>query len=62
VKTEIVLKNCLDLYPSLEAKDIADAVVYVLGTPPQVQVGPGELHVRLPECWYKEMDLGGGAQ
>ncbi|KAF5299367.1 hypothetical protein FQR65_LT09408 [Abscondita terminalis] len=32
------LKNRLDSYPALEAKDIASAVLYVLSTPPHCQV------------------------
>jgi NADP-dependent 3-hydroxy acid dehydrogenase YdfG len=47
VKTEIaeasdfpkeVLEGIKDI-PFLQSKDIADAVIYVLGTPPHVQVG-----------------------
>jgi NADP+-dependent farnesol dehydrogenase len=33
-----MMKNFKDI-PSLISKDIADAVIYVLGTPPHVQVG-----------------------
>jgi len=29
----------IDQMPLLESKDIADAVLYILGTPPHVQVG-----------------------
>ena len=38
VRTEMPPKEFLDNMPSLEAKDIADACLYVLGTPPHVQV------------------------
>jgi NADP+-dependent farnesol dehydrogenase len=30
--------------PLLQSKDIADAVIYVLGTPPHVQVGASPLN------------------
>lgn len=32
------MKGWLEKMPHLNAKDIADAVIYVLGTPPHVQV------------------------
>jgi NADP+-dependent farnesol dehydrogenase len=35
---EEMMKNFADI-PFLKSKDIADAVIYVLGTPPHVQVG-----------------------
>jgi NADP-dependent 3-hydroxy acid dehydrogenase YdfG len=46
VKTEFLIAsgtpaiNPEEIYkgPSLESKDVADAVVYILGTPPHVQV------------------------
>ncbi|XP_033610992.1 farnesol dehydrogenase-like [Cryptotermes secundus] len=54
VKTEIaeasgVPKEILEQYkdnPIMEAKDIADSVMYVLGTPPHVQMSLGLSHVR----------------
>jgi NADP+-dependent farnesol dehydrogenase len=39
VKTEMPPKQFLENYPVLNAEDIADGVLYVLGTPPHVQVG-----------------------
>lgn len=46
VKTEFLIASgnqdidpeMLDQIPFLESKDIADAVLYILGTPPHVQV------------------------
>lgn len=41
VKTEIFTERALEFLkdmPMLEAEDISDAVMYVLGTPPHVQV------------------------
>jgi NADP-dependent 3-hydroxy acid dehydrogenase YdfG len=38
VRTELPPKELLDTSVSLEAKDIADGVLYALGTPPHVQV------------------------
>jgi NADP+-dependent farnesol dehydrogenase len=39
VKTEMPPKELLEKSPGLNAEDIADGVLYVLGTPPHVQVG-----------------------
>ncbi|GFG29130.1 hypothetical protein Cfor_12656 [Coptotermes formosanus] len=39
VKTEMPPKEMLESRPALDAEDIADSVLYVLGTPPHVQVG-----------------------
>ncbi|GFG29135.1 hypothetical protein Cfor_12660, partial [Coptotermes formosanus] len=39
VKTEMPPKEFLENHPALNAEDIADGVLYVLGTPPHVQVG-----------------------
>ncbi|KAJ9585028.1 hypothetical protein L9F63_020638 [Diploptera punctata] len=38
VKTEMPPKQYLDTMPCLDAKDIADACLYILGTPPHVQI------------------------
>ncbi|KAJ9585026.1 hypothetical protein L9F63_020636, partial [Diploptera punctata] len=38
VKTEMPDKIYLDTLPSLNPKDVADACLYILGTPPHVQV------------------------
>jgi NADP-dependent 3-hydroxy acid dehydrogenase YdfG len=38
VKTEMPSKEFLDAHPALNPEDIADGVLYVLGTPPHVQV------------------------
>ena len=38
VKTEIATEEYLKMNPSLQPEDIAAGVLYVLGTPPHVQV------------------------
>jgi NADP+-dependent farnesol dehydrogenase len=38
VKTEMPPKEFLDACPHLNPEDIADSLLYVLGTPPHVQV------------------------
>jgi len=38
VKTEMPPQEFLDISPYLNPEDIADGVLYVLGTPPHVQV------------------------
>ena len=38
VKTEMPPQQFLENYPYLNPEDIADGVLYVLGTPPHVQV------------------------
>lgn len=39
VRTEILPEEMLNKgYPKVEAEDISNAVLYVLGTPPRVQV------------------------
>jgi NADP+-dependent farnesol dehydrogenase len=38
VKTDMPAKELLDAHPALNPEDIADSVLYVLGTPPHVQV------------------------
>jgi len=38
VRTEMPPQQFLDNYPSLNPEDIAGGVLYVLGTPPHVQV------------------------
>ena len=38
VETEMPPKEILEIMPNLKPKDIADGVLYALGTPPHVQV------------------------
>ena len=44
VETELPPKEYFETMPTLEPKDIANGVLYVLGTPPHVQV-----------CIYKQV-------